>query len=53
MDAIDQDESSVLYHGSAEEPLSPVVRMERFMLSDIIVNRYKRACTFEAFFPRV
>lgn len=37
---MDQDESSLHCYASAEEPLSPIIRMERFMLSDIIVNRW-------------
>ena len=36
---MDQEESSLQSYASAEEPLSPIIRMERFMLSDIIVNR--------------
>lgn len=39
---MDQDESSLHCYASAEEPLSPIIRMERFMLSDIIVNRWVR-----------
>lgn len=36
---MDQDETSLHCYASAEEPMSPLNRMERFMLSDIIVNR--------------
>ena len=37
---MDQEESSLQSYASSEEPLSPIIRMERFMLSDIIVNRW-------------
>ncbi|KAJ7374717.1 Serine/threonine-protein phosphatase 4 regulatory subunit 1 [Desmophyllum pertusum] len=40
---MDHDESSFHCYASAEEPLSPIIRMERFMLSDIIVNRQMAA----------
>ncbi|KAL9974172.1 hypothetical protein ACROYT_G011183 [Oculina patagonica] len=40
---MDQDESSLHCYASTEEPLSPIIRMERFMLSDIIVNRQMAA----------
>ena len=36
---MDQEESSLQSYASAEELVSPIMRMERFMLSDIIVNR--------------
>ncbi|XP_027046333.1 serine/threonine-protein phosphatase 4 regulatory subunit 1-like [Pocillopora damicornis] len=40
---MDQDETSLHCYASAEEPMSPLNRMERFMLSDIIVNRQMAA----------
>ena len=36
---MDQEESSLQSYATSEESLSPIIRMERFMLSDIIVNR--------------
>ena len=43
---MDHDESSFHCYASAEEPLSPIIRMERFMLSDIIVNRWVWRCSY-------
>lgn len=37
---MDQEESSLQSYATSEELLSPIIRMERFMLSDIIVNRW-------------
>ncbi|XP_029214435.2 serine/threonine-protein phosphatase 4 regulatory subunit 1-like isoform X1 [Acropora muricata] len=40
---MDQEESSLQSYATSEELLSPIIRMERFMLSDIIVNRQRAA----------
>ncbi|XP_074617373.1 serine/threonine-protein phosphatase 4 regulatory subunit 1-like isoform X2 [Acropora palmata] len=40
---MDQEESSLQSYATSEESLSPIIRMERFMLSDIIVNRQRAA----------
>ena len=36
---MEQEESSLQGYVTSEESVSPIVRMERFMLSDIIANR--------------
>lgn len=40
---MEQEESSLQGYVTSEESVSPIVRMERFMLSDIIANRQRAA----------
>lgn len=37
---MDHEDSSILDQVTPEELLSPIIKMERYMQSDIIVNRY-------------